>query len=231
MNEQYKRLVNEIFPDDVMTQIANKTSVDKIDVEHICIEIIARVLGDGSDLTKKAIEHRIKKVVENEQLKALIKRLETKYDISSKTASVVLGELLPAIFRKVSNLDSNLFENHERHEVQYKALEEAKTIDQIKDEETSDTSVDDVFKNIENNAIKDEKSKFNIEVDNKPKKKVSLFSKKPKKEKKLEIKRESIVSTEKSELSIIEKICVIAVLAALVALIASFVILIIKQKI
>lgn len=231
MNEQYKRLVNEIFPDNVITQIASNTSVNKTDVEHICIEIIARVLGDGSDLTKETIEHRIKQVVDNEQLKGLIQRLETKYGISSQKASVVLSELLPVIFKRVASLDSGLFERHEKHEVQYKALEEAKTIEQLKAEETRETSVDDVFKNIESNAIKEEKSKFNIEVDNKPKKKVSLFSKKPKKEKKLEINREPVVSTEKKELTILEKICMIVVLAALVALIASVIFLIIKQKI
>ena len=237
MNEQYKRLVNAVFPDEDLTALAKKTNVDKKDVEHITIEIIVRIFGDGSDLSKETIEHKIKQIVGSDELKGLISRLESKYGISSGTASKVLGEMLPNLFRKVVTLDNSYFESNEveKHEVQYKALEEVKPIEEIKEEmvkpepievKKEETTVDDVFKNIESNAIKEEKSNYNIEADKKLKKKKSLFVKKDKKEK---VKVEE-VKEDKREFSIIEKICIIVVLVALVALIGTIVFLVIKQN-
>lgn len=234
MNEQYKRLVNAVFPDEDLTALAKKTNVDKKDVEHITIEIIVRIFGDGSDLSKETIEHKIKQIVGSAELKGLISRLEFKYGISSGTASKVLGEMLPNLFRKVVTLDNSYFESKEveKHEVQYKALEEAKPIEELKQEIVKpveikkEETVDDVFKNIENNVIKEEKSKYNIEADKKLKKKKSLFAKKDKKEK---AKVEEI-KEDKREFSIIEKICIIVVLVALAALIGTIVFLVIKQN-
>ena len=179
------------------------------------------------------IEHKIKQIVGSDELKGLISRLESKYGISSGTASKVLGEMLPNLFSKVVTLDNSYFESKEveKHEVQYKALEEAKPVEELKQEmvqpvETKKETVDDVFKNIESNAIKEEKSKYNIEADKKLKKKKSLFAKKDKKEK---VKVEE-VKEDKREFSIIEKICIIVVLVALAALIGTIVFLVIKQN-
>ena len=237
MNEQYKKLVNAIFPDDDLTLYANKTNVSKKDIEHICIEIIARVLGNGTDLSKETIQHKIKKIVENDELKNLLVRLDSKYGISSGTASKALGEMLPNLFRKVVTLDNNLFTTPivEKHPVQYKALEEAKPIEELKKEIEEpvikqEPSVDDVFKNIESNVTKEEQVKQKIVVTRENKKKKSLFSKKEKKVKEKPIKVEKKLEEEKRELSFIEKICIIVVLVALVALIGTIIFLAIKQR-
>ena len=237
MDEQYKKLVNAVFSDEIVSELANKTSVSKVDVEHICIEVIARVFGNGSDLSKQTIEHKIKQIVGNEELKNLLVRLQDKYNISSGVASKVLGEMLPTIFKRVVTLDNSMFVEpvKENKEVQYVAVKEAKPIEELKKEikepVIQEPSVDDVYKNIEKNVIKEEQIKQNIEVTRNTKKKISLFSKKPKESKKKPTNEVPVYQEEKRGTTLIEKICIGVVLAALIALIGTIIFLTIKQKI
>ena len=227
MKENYIKLINACLPNNLITALKEKSGLKKEDVEHICLEVVARVFGDGSDLKKNNIMIRLNNVVGGQELKSILTRLNDKYGISANNASVVLTQLLPLLFKRITSLNDSYFD--EEHPVKVLEEEKIEPIVQPKQEEIikpikeekQEESVDDVFKNIEKKAEAQYASKKIEKKEKKP-----LF----KKRKKLE-KGEIEGTIDNKELSIIEKICIIAVLIALLALIGTIAYLFIKQQI
>lgn len=131
MKENYVKLINACLPDALIKALVEKTGLDQKNVENVCLEVAARVFGDGSDLSKEGILKRLKVVVSGDELKSILSRLETKYSISTLDSGAVLNQLLPLLFKRLTTLEDSYFENT-KQEVE--------------------PSVDDVFKNIEMKA-------------------------------------------------------------------------------
>ena len=55
MNEKYIKLINACLPDQLITALEEKSGLERKNVEYVCLEVIARVFGDGSDLTKVTV--------------------------------------------------------------------------------------------------------------------------------------------------------------------------------
>lgn len=209
MKEIYIKLIGKTLPDSLLSEIANKSQVNKKDVENCCLELVARVFGDGSDLTKTGILTRIKETCSNENLKELILKLGEKYNINAKQASAILGIVLPTFFKNVSALeDSDFVEEEVKPQV-------AST--------KSETTIDEIYKNIEAKAEKQQEVK--------PEKQHKhLFNKKAKvvETKQVDTNKEPVVD-EKEGLSTIEKACMIVVLVSLIALVGVVVYMFIRQ--
>lgn len=215
MKENYIKLINACLPNPLIVALQEKSGLTKADVEHICLEVVARIFGDGSDLKKENILVRLNGVVGGQELKSILTRLKDKYGITADKASVVLTQLLPLLFKRLSSLDDSYFD--EVHPVQ--TLKEEKIESVV--EEKKEASVDDVFKNIEKKA----------EAQYAPKE-IKKKEKKPLFKKKQKVGKDEVEGiVDNKELSIIEKICIIAVVVALVALIGTIVFLFIKQQI
>ena len=227
MNEKYINLINACLPNALIDALEEKWGLKKEDVEHICLEVVARVFGDGSDLKKNNIMIRLNNVVGGQELKSILTRLNDKYGISANNASVVLTQLLPLLFKRITSLNDSYFD--EEHPVKVLEEEKIEPIVQPKQEEIikpikeekQEESVDDVFKNIEKKA---EAQLVSKQIEKKEKK--SIFKKKRKLE-----KDEVQEAIDNKELSIIERICIIAVLVALLALVGTIVYLFLKQQI
>ena len=221
MKENYIKLINACLPNPLIVALQEKSGLSKEDTEHVCLEVVARVFGDGSDLKKENILVRLNGVVGGQELKSILTRLKDKYGITADKASVVLTQLLPLLFKRLSSLDDSYFD--EAHPVQ--TLKEEKIEPVVEEEkpveEKKEASVDDVFKNIEKKA----------EAQYAPKE-IKKKEKKPLFKKKQKIGKDEVEGVvDNKELSIIEKICIIAVVVALVALIGTIVFLFIKQQI
>lgn len=131
MKENYVKLINACLPDALIKALVEKTGLDQKNVENVCLEVAARVFGDGNDLSKEGILKRLKVVVSGDELKNILSRLETKYSISTLDSGAVLNQLLPLLFKRLTTLEDSYFEST-KQEVE--------------------PSVDDVFKNIEMKA-------------------------------------------------------------------------------
>lgn len=238
MKENYIKLVNACLPDALIAALQEKSGLEKKEVESICLEVIARVFGDGSDLSKENILLKLKNVISGEELKNILERLETKYQINPNGTSTVLEQLLPLLFKRITSLDDSYFdkkeleeENSESPVIEEKQEELVKEevedpiIEEIKREElTQEKSVDDVFKNIEEKA----EAQFGQKpLTRKEKHRKPLFKKK---EKPLKEVNNDIEEPESKELSLLEKICIWVIVASLLALIGTIVFLIVKQS-
>ena len=225
MKENYLKLINACLPNALIEALSEKSGLEKADVEHICLEVVARVFGDGSDLKKDDILARLNNVIGGQELKSILTRSNEKYGIPVDKASVVLTQLLPLLFKRISTLDDSYFD--EDHPIQALKEEKEELVEETKPEEVKEevkeeTSVDDVFKNIEEKA----EAQITSKTETKKKEKKSLFKKKVK------LEKDEIQGTiDNKELSLIEKICIIVILVALVALIGIIVYLFIKQQI
>lgn len=225
MKENYMNLIKACLPDALIKAIAEKTNIDKNNVENCCLEVVARVFGDGNDLTRNGILERLKKVVEPDQLKSVLVRSETKYGMKASDASNVVQELLPILFKRVATLEDNYFDEEKVTSLKEEAIK--------KDEPTVDDVYNNIVKKAETQAhTETEPSIIKMKKVNKPslnnKFKKPLFNKKPK------VKKEGKIIENKEEdktLNLIEKICMIVVAVALVALIGTIIFLFVKNKI
>lgn len=212
MKENYVKLINACLPDALIKALEEKTGLDRKNVEYVCLEVVARIFGDGNDLTKISILKRLKTVIEGEELKNILSRLETKYGITTTSSGAVLNQLLPLLFKRLSTLDDSYFEQEPAHEEVVQ--EEVKPVVEEK------ATVEDVYKNIEKKAEAQYATKPEVKEEKK-----HLFHKKEK------VKKEEIEgAVDTKELSLVEKICIWSVVVALVALIATIAILFIKQS-
>lgn len=268
MDSNYIRIVNAIIPSSLIAEVVNKTNTDKKQVEQICLEIIARLLVDGKGLSKDLLKQRIKAVAGNDELKNLLSRLDSKYGITMNTASKVLSELLPVLFRNISDLNDAIFvaqpvqqpvTQQVRPQVQVQSQQQVRPQQTVQPQVRSvaqpqpvqqvqqprpqvqaqvmqqvvpqpqpvmvDTTVDDVYKNIEDKAKMSQEASAPLS-----KKEKKKLKKKEKKQIKELAKDKAIGSVDDRELSLIEKICMIVVFLALIALIGVVVVLFLKNK-
>ncbi|MDO5440430.1 MAG: hypothetical protein Q4F12_02705 [Erysipelotrichaceae bacterium] len=215
MNEKYIKLINACLPDQLITALEDKSGLERKNVEYVCLEVIARVFGDGSDLTKVTVLSKLKNVVSGDEIKSVLERLENKYAIKSTDSSKVLEQLLPLLLKRITTLDDSYFETIQKEEVKEEPVQEIK-----------EPTVEDVYKNIEKRA---EAQSVPQEEPMRIKTKKPLFKKKEK----VIIKEteEKVVDEDNKELSLLEKICMIVVGVALLALIGIVLFLFIKQSI
>lgn len=214
MNEKYIKLINACLPDQLITALEEKSGLERKNVEYVCLEVIARVFGDGSDLTKVTVLSKLKNVVSGDEIKSVLERLENKYAIKSTDSSKVLEQLLPLLFKRITTLDDSYFETIQKEEVKEEPVQEIK-----------EPTVEDVYKNIEKRA---EAQSVPQEEPMRIKTKKPLFKKK---EKVIKKETEEKVEEDNKELSLLEKICMIVVGVALLALIGIVLFLFIKQSI
>lgn len=215
MNEKYIKLINACLPDQLITALEEKSGLERKNVEYVCLEVIARVFGDGSDLTKVTVLSKLKNVVSGNEIKSVLERLENKYAIKSTDSSKVLEQLLPLLFKRITTLDDSYFETIQKEEVKEEPVQEIK-----------EPTVEDVYKNIEKRV---EAQSVPQEEPMRIKTKKPLFKKKEKVIKKET--EEKAVDEDNKELSLLEKICMTVVGVALLALIGIVLFLFIKQSI
>lgn len=130
MNDKYLDLINACLPDALIKALVDKTGLSRKDVENISIEIVTRVFGDGSDLSKDSVLKRLENVATGKSLTDIITHLEEKHGIIPAATSNVLQEILPLLFKRIATLDDKYFDNN----------------------------VDDVYRNIEKKANETSKS-------------------------------------------------------------------------
>lgn len=217
MKDSYVKLINACVPDTLVEAFSNKYNIEKPQIENICLEIVARIFGDGSDLSKEGIVKRLKENCESSELKEVLVRIENKYGINAGSASKVLSELLPLLFQRISTLDNSYFE--EKQEVQ----EETKEVPQVASTK-SEVSMEELYKNIEKKAEQQAEKHEEIK-----KTRLSLFRKKHINKESAAKEIERIEQEENQVISLVDKICMIAVGTSLLSLIVTIGIIFIKQ--
>lgn len=217
MKDNYVKLINACVPDTLVEAFSNKYNIEKPQIENICLEIVARIFGDGSDLSKEGIVKRLKENCESSELKEVLVRIENKYGINAGSASKVLSELLPLLFQRISTLDNSYFE--EKQEVQ----EETKEVPQVASTK-SEVSMEELYKNIEKKAEQQAEKHEEIK-----KTRLSLFRKKHINKESAAKEIERIEQEENQVISLVDKICMIAVGTSLLSLIVTIGIIFIKQ--
>lgn len=217
MKDNYVKLINACVPDTLVEAFSNKYNIEKPQIENICLEIVARIFGDGLDLSKEGIVKRLKENCESSELKEVLVRIENKYGINAGSASKVLSELLPLLFQRISTLDNSYFE--EKQEVQ----EETKEVPQVASTK-SEVSMEELYKNIEKKAEQQVEKHEEIK-----KTRLSLFRKKHINKENAAKEIEKIEQEENQVISLVDKICMIAVGTSLLSLIVTIGIIFIKQ--
>lgn len=217
MKDSYVKLINACVPDTLVEAFSNKYNIEKPQIENICLEIVARIFGDGLDLSKEGIVKRLKENCESSELKEVLVRIENKYGINAGSASKVLSELLPLLFQRISTLDNSYFE--EKQEIQ----EETKEVPQVASTK-SEVSMEELYKNIEKKAEQQVEKHEEIK-----KTRLSLFRKKHINKENAAKEIEKIEQEENQVISLVDKICMIAVGTSLLSLIVTIGIIFIKQ--